>query len=129
MEKKIKILPTVNNIDFCGRVVKDPYVSENGNTMFFELIRNFGGNKLPVKMSFVMFKPEGGFPDFIKKGTPVTVHAYFTPVSYKNKEGKTVEEVQKVVKKVEIAELVEKKIKTAEEKTSDGDDGVDIIEK
>ena len=131
--KTIKILPSVNNIDFCGRVTRDPFISKNGNVMFFELIRNFGGDKAPVVMSFVMFKPKKGFPDFIKKGNPIVAHAYVSPVAYTNKDGEPVEEVQKVIKRVELAELVEKQVEdNAEpadaEDTSDADSGVEINE-
>ena len=110
--KTIKVLPNVNNIDFCGRVLREPYVTKSGNVMFFDLIRNFGGNKPPVIVSFVMFKPKNGdFPEFIKKGNPVTAHAYMTPVSYTDKNGEEKEEVRRVIKKVELAQLVERKVK------------------
>ena len=112
--KSYKILPSVNNIDFCGRVLSEPRLSKTGNVMYFELIRNFGGGKAPVIMEFVYFKPKNGFPSFIKKGAPVIAHAYVSPVSYE-KDGKPVEEVQKVIKKVEEAELVIKQYADNEE--------------
>lgn len=125
--KTIKILPSVNNLDFCGRVYSNPTVSASGNVMRFDLIRNFGGDKQPVIMSFVMFKPKAGFPDIIKKGAPVIVHAYFTPNTWTDKDGNVHEDVQKVVKRVEAAELIEKKLsdEEAEQAEQDGED-VDI---
>ena len=109
--KKFKVLPSVNNIDFCGRVYHEPHISKSGNVMYFDLIRNFGGEKAPVIMSFVMYKqPKDAFPEFLKKGMPVVAHAYVKPVSYE-KNGELVEEVQKVIKRVELAELVERVVK------------------
>lgn len=108
--KTIKILPKVNNIDFCGRVLSKPFFSKNGNVCRFELIRNFGGGKAPVIMSFVMFKPKAGFPDFLKKGSPIIAHAYVNPVAYEGKDGEMVDEVQKVIKTIELAQLVEKQV-------------------
>ena len=122
--KTIKVLPTVNNIDFCGRVVRDPYIS--GKTMFFDLIRNFGGDKSPVSMSFVMYKPKNGdFPAFLKKGAPIVAHAYYSPVSYTDHEGKTVENVYKVIKTVEEAVLVEKKVADDEASQAAEDKGAE----
>lgn len=112
--KTYKILPSVNNIDFCGRVASTPRKSKSGNVMRFDLIRNFGGGKAPVIMEFVMFKPKDGFPEFLKKGAPIIAHAYVNPVSYE-RDGEQVEEVQKVIKKIELAELVEKEIPDTEE--------------
>lgn len=128
MSKTIKVLPSVNNIDFCGRLVREPYVSKSGNVMIFDLIRNFGGEKAPVIMTFVMFKPKSGFPAFLKKGAPVIAHAYVTPVAYTNKDGEPVEEVQKVIKSVEEAVLVEKKVSDEEAAEAEAADGVEIKE-
>ena len=119
----IKILPSVNNIDFCGRVVREPYISKSGNVMYFDLIRNYGGGKAPVVNTFVYFKPKDGFPEFIKKGAPVIAHAYFQPVTWEDKDKKVHEDVQMVIKKVELAELVTKEIKDGE---AIEDDAVEI---
>lgn len=121
--KTIKILPSINNIDFCGRVYTEPTVSQSGNVMRFELIRNLGGNHPPVIMSFVMYKPDNGkFPEFIKKGAPVVAHAYVTANTWVDKDGNPQEAVMKVIKKVEPAELVEKKIKDGEPEPADAED-------
>lgn len=128
--KTYKVLPNVNNLDFCGRVVADPFVTKNGNVMFLKLIRNFGGDKPAVTMEFVMFKPKEGFPEFLKKGAPVVAHAYITPVSYTDKNGKEVENVQYVIKKVELAELVERKVKDSAPEVSDaaGEESIEPAE-
>lgn len=124
--KTVKILPSVNNFDFCGRVMRTPLVSENGNVMVFELIRNFGGDKKPVIVRFTMFKPKEGFPEFLKKGAPVIAHAYVTPNSWTDKDGNLHEEVQKVIKKVELAELVTKTLKDDEPIDLNIAEGVDV---
>ena len=127
MSKTINVLPNINNIDFCGRVLREPYVTKNGNVMFFDLIRNFGGNKPPVITSFVMFKPKNGeFPAFLKKGAAVVAHAYVTPVSYTDKNGEDVQEVRRVIKRVEEAQLIQKTVK-ADEKVDDST-GEEVIE-
>ena len=122
--KTYKVLPSINNIDFCGRIIRDPHVSKSGNVMYFDLIRNFGGDKAPVIMSFVMYKPKDGFPEFLKKGMPVVAHAYVKPVSYE-KNGELVEEVQKVIKRVELAELVERVVKD-DDQTAEDAEGEDV---
>lgn len=111
MSKKIKVLPKVNNIDFCGRVVYEPTITKSGKLCLFSLIRNFGGDKAPVIMDFVFYKPEAGFPDFLKKGAPIIAHAFVTPRVWTDKEGKEHQEVEKVIKTIELATLVEKTIK------------------
>ena len=130
--KTVKILPPINNVDFCGRVVREPYISASGKTMFFDLIRNFGGDKKPVVMTFVMFKPKNGFPDFLKKGKAVIAHAYYSPVTYTNKEGNEVDEVNRVIKSVEEAVLVEKTVSGDEPSdsadTEEPENNVDINE-
>ena len=118
--KTYKILPSVNNIDFCGRVHYEPRFSKNGNVAYFDLIRNMGGGKAPIVMSFVMFKPKKGFPEFLKKGQPIIAHAYLNPVSY-TKDGEPVEEVQNVIKKIELAELIDKTYKDDESPEEDGE--------
>ena len=106
--KTIKILPSINNIDFAGRVYSEPQI--NGNRMRFSLIRNFGGDKEPVILNFVAFKTDKkAFPEVIKKGAAVVVHAYFSPNVYRNKSGEEIREIQFIVKKAEAADLVEKK--------------------
>lgn len=109
--------PDDNNIDFAGRLAGDPYVS--GNSAVFTAIRNFGGDKGTVSLRFSVFKKdEESFPECLKKGAAVTVHAYITPNSYTGKDGEKKDEVRMVVKKVEPAELVERKVsddKTQEE--------------
>ncbi len=118
--KSIKILPSVNNIDFAGRVYTEPQV--NGNRMRFSLIRNFGGDKEPVILNFVVFKNgKKEFPACIKKGAPVVAHAYFAPNVYTKSSGEEVREIQFVAKKVEPAELVEKKLKGDEPADADAE--------
>ena len=111
MSKTIKVLPKINNIDFCGRVANEPYISPNGNVCRFSLIRNFGGGKNPVVMDFTYFKPKKGFPQFLKKGAPIIAHAYVTPQTWTDKDGVEHEEVVKVIKSIEEAQLVERTIK------------------
>ena len=118
--KTIKILPKINNIDFAGRVYAEPQV--NGSRMRFSLIRNFGGDKEPVILNFVAFKTgKKDFPDFVKKGAPVVVHAYFAPNVYKKSSGEEVREIQFVVKKIEPAELVEKQLKAGDNTPADAE--------
>lgn len=125
MEKKVKILPSINNLDWAGRVVADPYIS--GKTCRFDVIRNFGGGKQPVTITFTLFKPSNGdFPAVIKKGEPVVVHAYITPNSYTNKKGEEKTEIQYVVKSIERAELIEKTIHV--DKDEDAGEGVVEVE-
>lgn len=123
--KTVKILPSVNNFDFCGRVYRKPFLSKNGNVMNLELIRNFGGDKAPVIVSFVYYKPKNGFPEFIKKGAPIIAHAYVTPNVWTDKDGNVHEETQKVIKKVELAELVTKTIN--DDETVEGE-AIDLLE-
>ena len=104
----MKILPSINNIDFAGRVWSEPRLNGTKTVMTFDLIRNFGGEKSPVILTFTMFKPKKGFPAFVKKGAALEVHAYFNPNTYTGKDGEQHEEVQYVVKNVKEAELVEK---------------------
>ena len=125
--KTYKILPKVNNIDFCGRVLNEPHVSKSGHVMYFDLIRNFGGGKSPVIMTFVYFKPKSGFPAFLKKGAPVVAHAYFNPVSY-DKDGELVEKVQMVIKKVEEAVLETKEYADNGPAPEEEEDAVEVKE-
>ncbi len=111
MSKIIKVLPNINNMDFCGRIFYEPSFSPNGNVCRFSVIRNFGGNKAPVIVDYVFYKPKNGFPEFLKKGSPVIVHSYVTPQKWVDKDGVEHEQVTKVVKSVELAQLIEKKFK------------------
>lgn len=127
--KPYKILPSVNNIDFAGRLSSDPRLNNSGTVITFNVIRNFGGDKSPVLLTFVMFKPKNGeFPKFLKKGAPVIVHAYFNPNVWTDSHNETREEIQYVVKTVEKAELVEvsKKDAAAAEGADGGNEEVDI---
>lgn len=128
--KTVKVLPKVNNFDFCGRVVSEPFVTKDGKVMTFQLIRNFGGGKAPVVVTFTYFKPKNGFPEILKKGAPIIAHAYVTPNVWKDKRGVEHEEVQKVIKTVELAELVEKKLKDDNCPTDEttGEEAVDVAE-
>lgn len=119
--KTIKILPSINNIDICGRITSDPIVSTNGNVMLFNIIRNFGGDKDPILVDFVYFKPKDGFPTFLKKGAPVIVHAYYKPNVWTDKDGVEHKDVQKIVKKVELAQLIEKQIKNGSEEAGEAE--------
>lgn len=128
--KTIKVLPNVNDFAFCGRVIAEPTISASGNVCRFSLIRNFGGNKAPVIVNFVFYKPKDGFPEFLKKGAPITAHAYVKPDSWTDKEGVEHEEVIKVIKTVELATLVEKKIRDNAPATTDatGEEAIEVSE-
>ena len=110
MSKIIRVLPKVNNMDFCGRVVYEPDFSASGKVCRFSVIRNFGGGHAPVIIDYVYYKPKNGFPDFLKKGAPVIVHSYLTPQKWTDENRVEHEQVTKVVKSIEQAQLVDKKI-------------------
>lgn len=128
MEKTINLLPNVNNMDFCGRVVYEPTIK--GNVCRFSLIRNFGGGKAPIIVDYVFYKPKNGFPEFLKKGAPIIAHSYVTPQNWTDKDGVEHEEVVKVIKSVELATLVPKKIKVSEPPVSEetGEEAIDVEE-
>ena len=117
-ETKNNVLPGINNIDFAGRLAADPKVNAAGTCAMFRLVRNFGGGKGSVGIDLTMLRRKDGpaFPDFLKQGKPVTVHAYFNPAVYNDSEGNVIEKIQMVIKKDGIApaELVEKKFRTLE---------------
>lgn len=112
--KTKKFLPNINNIDLCGRIYTTPLISKSGNVMNFDLIRNFGGDKQPIINSFVMFKPKDGFPEFLKKGAAIIAHAYQAPNNWTDKDGNIHEEIRNVIKRVEVAELVEREVRDDE---------------
>ena len=104
--KTIKILPKVNNIDFAGRVYNTPSVNKAKTRVNFSLIRNFGGDKDPVILDFILFLKKGvSVPEILVKGAVVIVHAYFNPDVYTNADGEQVRKTQFVVKSVEPAEV------------------------
>lgn len=109
--KTVKLLPNVNNMDFCGRVLYEPTISKSGNVCRFSLIRNFGGGKAPVIIDYVYYKPNDGFPEFLKKGAAIIAHSYVTPNNWTDKDGNEHQNVEKVIKSIEIAQLVERKVK------------------
>lgn len=127
MSKTVKLLPNVNNMDFCGRIVYEPNFSSNGNVCRFSVIRNFGGGKSPVTIDYVYYKPKKGFPDLLKKGKAVIVHSYVTPNKWVDKDDVEHEEVIKVVKSIEEAVLVEKQVKENAPALSE-DSGEEAIE-
>lgn len=128
--KTIKVLPNVNDFAFCGRVISEPTISASGKVCRFSLIRNFGGNKAPVIVSFVYYKPKNGFPEFLKKGAPIIAHAYVTPDAWTDKDGVEHEEVIRVIKTVELATLVEKKIhdNAPEAPEAAGEEAIEVSE-
>ena len=109
-ELKDKILPGINDIAFSGRVVNDPVINEAGTCAMFKLIRNFGGDKEPVVIDLTWLRrsSDPAFPEWLKKGVPVTAHAFVNPAVYTDKDGNEVKKTQFVVKKAEQAALIEK---------------------
>ncbi len=110
MKKTIKILPNVNDIHFTGRLYYEPQFNEKKTVATLTVIRNFGGEKGTVTETFTMFKPKNGFPEFLKKGAPVEVHAYVNPNHWKNSQGQERDDIQFIVKTVASVELGENKV-------------------
>lgn len=97
--KTINILPSINNIALSGRIL-NMNVNEAKTRCQFSLIHNFGGDKEPSVLTFVMFNKEGKFPDCIKKGNAVIVNAMMRNNVYEN-EGKKTFRTDYIVKNVE----------------------------
>lgn len=128
MLKTINVLPNVNDMAFCGRVVYEPAIK--GNVCRFSLIRNFGGGKAPIIIDYVFYKPKNGFPEFLKKGAPIIAHSYVTPQTWTDKDGVKHEELVKVIKSVELATLIQKKIKVSDNPVSEetGEEAITVEE-
>lgn len=110
MKKTIKLLPNVNDILLVGRLYREPQFNEKKTVATLTVIRNFGGDKGTVIETFTMFKPKDGFPEFLKKGAPVEVHAYVNPNHWKNSQGQERDEVQFIVKTVAEAKVGENNV-------------------
>lgn len=109
MAKKIRTIESLNDMTITGRLVADPIVNEAGTRATFRLIHNFGGEKSPVTILFVVLARAGKTIAeetlaLLKKGNKVLVSAYETPDNYTNKEGKTIARTEYIVKSVEPAD-------------------------
>lgn len=99
-------MKSTNNIILSGRLTADAQPMANESGARFSIAHNMGKDKAPLFVEFVQFAKNGRFTnkidfDLLKKGTPVLVHAFMRPDSYTNAEGKTINKIQYVVKKVE----------------------------
>lgn len=108
MAKKINTIESFNNMTLSGRLVADPVINEAGTRATFRLIHNFGGEKDPVVILFVLLARTGKTIaeetlSLLKKGNKVLVSAYETPDNYRNNEGKTIARTEYIVKSVESA--------------------------
>lgn len=101
-----------NNFVFSGRLTADATTNASQNYARFTLAHNFGKDKDPLFLDFVMFNKNGKkdikIPfDLLKKGSPVIVEGYLRPDNFTNKEGKTIKDVAYVVLSVSKATEVE----------------------
>lgn len=109
MKKTIRLMPKENDFLLVGRLYREPQFNEKKTVATLVVIRNFGGDKGAVKQTFTMFKPKNGdFPSFLKKGTPVEVHAYVVPVHWTNKDGEQRDDLQYVIKTIKAVEADDK---------------------
>lgn len=111
MKRTIKIMPKENDLHLVGRIYREPQFNSSKTVVTITVIRNFGGDKGSVTATFTMFKPKDkAFPEFIKKGAAVEVHAYVNPNHWTDKNGQERDDIQYVVKTIKEVKADEKNV-------------------
>lgn len=124
--KTIKKLPSLNNVEFSGRLAEDPDIK--GKRARFTLLRNFGGDKGYADLTFDLFSDNSQFPEYLKQGSAVTVKAYCEPDNWLNKDGEKRHRVNFVVKKngISLAELTQVSLDSKEANDAPNEEPIEL---